>query len=47
MARVLANAPIDDEPLSPEDMEAIREGREDRANGRHMSTEELLRALEQ
>ncbi len=47
MARLLANAPIDDEPLSEDDVEAIREGKEDLLAGRWMSTEELLRALEE
>ncbi len=41
----IANAPEDDEPLSVEDLEAIREGREEAAKGLGMSTKELLRQL--
>ncbi len=42
----IANAPEDDEPLSEEDLEAIRRGREDIAAGRVMTTEEMLRSFE-
>ncbi len=45
IAQSIANAPEDDEPLSEEDLEAIREGEEDADQGRVMSTEELLRSL--
>ncbi len=43
--RALAMAPYDDEPLTDEDREAIREGREDAAAGRVMSTDDLRRTL--
>ncbi|MDA8064399.1 MAG: hypothetical protein M0031_02665 [Thermaerobacter sp.] len=45
MAQSIANAPEDDEPLSEEDLEAIRQGREEAAKRLGMSTEELLRRL--
>ena len=45
MAQSIANAPEDDEPLSEEDLEAIRQGREEAAQGLGMSTEELMRRL--
>jgi len=38
-------APLDDEPLTDEDREAIREAREDFAAGRVVSLEELRREL--
>ena len=41
----IANAPEDDEPLSEEDLEAIREGDEDVAAGRLYSMEEARQLL--
>ncbi len=43
--QALAGAPDDDEPLTDEDQQALREGKEDVAAGRVMSTKELLRSL--
>ena len=42
---VLRDAPLDDEPLTEEDIEAIRQGREDIEHGRTVSNEELRREL--
>jgi hypothetical protein len=41
----LANAPIDDEPVTPEDVAAIAEAREDVAQGRTTSLAEVRRKL--
>lgn len=41
----LDGAPLDDEPLTDEDREALREGREDFAAGRVISMEDLRREL--
>lgn len=43
--RALALAPIDDEPLTPEDEAALQDGREALARGDILSTEELRREL--
>lgn len=43
--RALANAPEDDEPLTPEDIAAIEEGLADLAAGRVISNDELWRRL--
>jgi hypothetical protein len=45
LARRLDAAPIDDEPLTDEERESLREGREDVAAGRVISTEDLRREL--
>ncbi|HWF08591.1 MAG TPA: hypothetical protein VG297_09000 [Bryobacteraceae bacterium] len=37
------SAPLDDEPLTPEDIEAIARARKDLAAGRVVSHEEILR----
>jgi hypothetical protein len=42
---LLASAPEDDEPLSPEEEDSIREAREDRGAGRLTSAEEARREL--
>lgn len=47
LARRLDAAPLDDEPLTPDDLEAMREAREDFAVGRVVSLEELRRELEE
>lgn len=36
------DAPIDDEPVTDEDLAALREGLEDLASGRTLSQEEIL-----
>lgn len=41
----LANAPIDDEPVTPEDATAIAEAREDLAQGRTIPLAEVRRRL--
>jgi hypothetical protein len=41
----LANAPIDDEPVTPEDAAAIAEAREDLAQGRTTPLAEVRRRL--
>jgi hypothetical protein len=46
LARRLDGAPLDDEPLSAEEIEAIQAGRDDIAAGRVVSLEELRRDLE-
>ncbi len=38
---MLANAPIDDEPLTPEDIAAIQEGKESIARGEGISLKDL------
>lgn len=38
----LLNAPIDDEPLTEEDLQAIEEGREDARHGRTVTLDELM-----
>jgi predicted transcriptional regulator len=43
--RALMNAPLDDEPLTEEELEAIEEGRRDLAEGRVVSHEEARRRL--
>lgn len=43
--RALAAAPDEDEPLTDEDREALRQGREDAAAGRVVSHEEAVRRL--
>jgi len=43
--RALMNAPEDDEPVSPEEEEAVREALEDVAAGRMHSIEEVKREL--
>ncbi|MGN6190277.1 MAG: hypothetical protein ACTHOE_15410 [Conexibacter sp.] len=45
LVRRLDAAPIDDEPLTDEDYEALHEAREDFAAGRTVSLEELRREL--
>jgi len=45
LVRRLAAAPLDDEPLTANDLEAIKEAREDFAAGRCVSLEELRREL--
>ncbi len=45
IARSLANAPIDDEPLTQEDWEAIRKGEENISHGHVISVEDALREL--
>lgn len=47
LARRLDAAPLDDEPLTADDLEAMREAREDFAAGRVVSLEELRRELEE
>jgi hypothetical protein len=37
------NAPVDDEPVTDEDLVALRQGLEDLANGRTLSQEEVRR----
>ena len=41
VASALANAPMDDEPVTPDDAEAIAEGERDVENGRVVSATEL------
>lgn len=43
LARQLDAAPIDDEPLTDEERESLREGREDVAAGRVVSMDDLRR----
>ncbi len=43
--RALANAPLDDEPLTAEDIAAIAEARQDIADGYVFSWEDLAREL--
>ncbi|MGH2461989.1 MAG: hypothetical protein ACRDIY_24295 [Chloroflexota bacterium] len=45
LLRSLLNAPIDDEPLTPEEVAAIEEGWEDIRAGRVISDDELCRQL--
>jgi hypothetical protein len=45
LARRLDAAPLDDEPLTADDLEAIEEARKDIAAGRSVSLEELRREL--
>jgi hypothetical protein len=45
LARRLDAAPLDDEPLTDEDIDALREMREDAAAGRMVSLDELRREL--
>jgi hypothetical protein len=45
LARRLDVAPVNDEPLTDEDREALREGREDIAAGRVVSMDDLRREL--
>ncbi len=45
LLRALREAPLDDEPVTEEDKRAIEEAREDFANGRTITTEELSRRL--
>jgi len=47
LARRLDAAPLDDEPLTADDLEAMREAREDFAAGRVVSLEKLRRELEE
>jgi hypothetical protein len=46
LARRLDAAPLDDEPVTAEDLEAMQAAREDFAAGRVVSLEELRRELE-
>jgi hypothetical protein len=46
LARRLDAAPLDDEPVTAEDLEAMQVAREDFAAGRVVSLEELRRELE-
>lgn len=46
LARRLDAAPLDDEPLTADDLEAIQAAREDIAAGRCVPLEELRRELE-
>lgn len=46
VSRALANAPIDDEPLTPEEEAALTEGYADLAAGRTVSDDELWRRLD-
>ncbi len=46
VSRALANAPIDDEPLTPEEEAALAEGYADLAAGRTVSDDELWRRLD-
>ncbi|RMH21646.1 MAG: hypothetical protein D6696_05330 [Acidobacteria bacterium] len=43
--QALERAPLDDEPLSPQDARALEEALEDRAQGRIFSHEEVRRSL--
>jgi len=43
--RAFLEAPLDDEPLTPEDEAAIREGREELARGEGIPLEELVERL--
>lgn len=43
--RSMDEAPEDDEPLTPEDIAAIEEGKRDVAEGRVFTTEEVCREL--
>jgi hypothetical protein len=43
--RPLSEAPDDDEPLTDEDLEAIREGREEYARGESITNDELRRKM--
>lgn len=45
LARRLDAAPLDDEPLTDEDIDALREMREDAAAGRMVSLDDLRREL--
>jgi predicted transcriptional regulator len=45
LEEALANAPYDDEPLTDEDIAAIKEGAADVKAGRVMTTDELRRSL--
>lgn len=42
---LLASAPEDDEPVTPEEEESLREAHEDRASGRLISAEDARREL--
>ena len=43
--RPLSEAPADDEPLTEEDLEAIREGRAEHARGEYVTNDELKRRM--
>lgn len=43
--RAMRNAPVDDEPLTDEDRQAIEEGRQDIAAGRVVSNDQIRRIL--
>lgn len=45
LRRALEAAPVDDEPLTDNDLAAIREGREERAKGETVSHDEFKRLL--
>jgi len=45
LRRALKTAPVDDEPLTDDDLAAIREGREDLAKGATASHDEIKRLL--
>lgn len=45
LARRLDAAPLDDEPLTADDIDAIQAGRDDVAAGRAVSLEDLRREL--
>jgi hypothetical protein len=45
LARRLDAAPLDDEPLTAEDLDAMREMREDAAAGRMVSLDDIRREL--
>jgi hypothetical protein len=42
VARAIANAPVDDEPLTPEDEKALAEARESSKTGKWIPHEEVL-----
>lgn len=43
--QALNEMPIDDEPLTNEDLKAIQEGREDSKAGRHQTLSEVMKEL--
>jgi hypothetical protein len=45
LERALAHAPVDDEPETPEESDAVRKGREEMANGDAVPWEEVKRRL--
>lgn len=45
LRRALEAAPVDDEPLTEDDLTAIREGREERAKGETVSHDEIKQLL--